>query len=123
MNMKYYFLAGCLAFTISAAPLELSSRASCATGVHMIVARGTTEAPGEGLTGQTADAIAAQIPGSDSVALVYPASTYPSYASSEGTGTTAMTTAIVEYVTSCPDSKIVLLGWSQACSSQPSLAV
>lgn len=110
---SHFLLISLVASTSLAAPQNLSYRASCATGVHMIVARGTNEQPGEGLTAQTANAIQARIPGSTSEALVYPASVYPTYAYSEGEGTVAMTTAITQYAKSCPDSKIVLLGWSQ----------
>lgn len=85
----------------------------------MIVARGTTEQQGEGLAAETANAIADKISGSDSEALVYPASFYPTYMESESEGVTAMNAAIKSYATSCPDSKIVLIGYSQVGRSRP----
>lgn len=89
-----------------------SSTNCTTTGVHMIVARASTEAAGEGATGQLATLIASYLPGSDSVAVDYPA-TLTDYANSETSGVVAMTALIEEYVDSCPQSKIVLLGYSQ----------
>lgn len=85
---------------------------SCAKGVHMIVARASTEAPGEGVIGAVAASIAQQIPGSDAVAVDYPA-TLTNYTSSESQGVAAMTQLVQAHVASCPRSKIVLLGYSQ----------
>jgi acetylxylan esterase len=53
-----------------------------------------------------------QIPGSDSYAVVYPA-TLQNYQSSESQGVSAMTSDIEDYVKACPNSKIVLMGYSQ----------
>lgn len=78
----------------------------------MIVARASTEAAGEGATAAVANLIAASLPGSDSVAVDYPA-TLDDYLNSQAAGVSAMTTMIQQYVASCPSSKIVLLGYSQ----------
>ena len=94
---------------------DISTRqttSSCATGVHMIVARGSTEAPGEGPIVNVTSAVEAAIPGSDSVAVVYPATLLP-YASSEEAGVKNMTTMVQQYAQSCPNTKIALLGFSQ----------
>lgn len=56
-----------------------------------------------------------QIPGSDSVAVVYPA-TLQNYQSSESQGVSAMMSDIQGYVQACPNSKIVLMGYSQVSS-------
>ena len=85
---------------------------SCATGVHMIVARGSTEPQGEGPIVNVSNAVEAAVPGSDSVAVIYPATLLP-YASSEEAGVKNMTLMIQQYVASCPDTKIALLGFSQ----------
>ena len=85
---------------------------SCATGVHMIVARGSTEPQGEGPIVNVTSMVEAAVPGSDSVAVIYPATLLP-YASSEEAGVTNMTTMIQQYVQSCPNTKIALLGFSQ----------
>jgi hypothetical protein len=90
------------------------SSAACATGIHMIVARASTEAPGEGIIGAVATMVKNAVPGSDSEAVVYPA-TLTSYTSSEASGVAAMTALIQAYVARCPSSKIALLGYSQVC--------
>ncbi|GAB7350303.1 hypothetical protein MBLNU459_g0938t1 [Dothideomycetes sp. NU459] len=99
----------------TAMPATLDTRqtsSTCVSGVHIIVARASTEAQGEGIIGTVATEIEAAIPGSDSVAVVYPALLEP-YPPSEEAGTSAMTALVQEYVASCPNSKIVLLGYSQ----------
>ena len=93
---------------------EISKRqnASCATGVHIIAARGSTEDPGEGKTQSVSQLIEAGVPGSDDIAVVYPATLIP-YESSEEKGVSDMTSKIQSYTQSCPNSKIVLVGFSQ----------
>jgi len=56
----------------SAAP-SISGRnaTTCATGLYIVVARGTTEPQGAGVTGLLAGNITAKIPGSKVEALVY----------------------------------------------------
>ncbi|KAH7346865.1 cutinase [Rhexocercosporidium sp. MPI-PUGE-AT-0058] len=111
--MKYYFALLGLASLASAAPVDvLEDRAACATGVHMIVARATSERPGEGIIGQVASMIKKAIPGSDSVAVNYPASLF-NYQSSVTQGASAMKALIENYVAQCPNAKIALLGYSQ----------
>lgn len=100
---------------VSAAPL--SSRASCATGVHMIVARGSGEAAGEGRLSQVVSLIQAAVPGSDSIAVDYPAviiSDDSIYPISVADGITDTINKIHSYVATCgASSRIVLLGYSQ----------
>jgi len=95
-------------------PALVDRQGSCATGVHIIVARASTEQPGEGIIGQVAIEVVNQVPGSDSVAVNYPATLY-NYQSSESQGVTAMTQLIEQYVSRCPNSKIALMGYSQVC--------
>lgn len=92
--------------------LARQTTTSCATGVHIIAARGSTEAPGEGKCQSVSQLIEAGIPGSDDVAVVYPATLIP-YESSEEAGVSNMTQMIQQYTQSCPDTKIVLVGFSQ----------
>lgn len=116
-KMKFIqFLTLGVASLASGLPLDnnLEKRASCATGVHIIVARASTEAQGEGIIGAVASDIKTRIPGSDDVAIVYPALLEP-YPPSEADGVSAMTSSIQSYVAQCPSTKIVLLGYSQAC--------
>jgi acetylxylan esterase len=81
----------------------------------MIVARASTEQPGEGIIGAVATQVQQEVPGSDSEAVVYPA-TLTDYLNSEASGVAAMTLLIQSYVARCPSSKIALLGYSQVCS-------
>ncbi len=93
-----------------------AANTTCASGVHMIVARASTEAPGEGIIGAVATQVQNSLPGSDSEAVVYPA-TLTDYVNSEQSGVAAMRQLIQSYEARCPSSKIALLGYSQACSS------
>ena len=117
------FIAFCLGLAdlISATPdlrenghsfKRQANTTACATGVHMIVARASTEAPGEGIIGAVATQVQQSVPGSDSEAVDYPA-TLTNYTSSEASGVAAMQKLIQDYVTKCPSSKIALLGYSQ----------
>jgi hypothetical protein len=90
---------------------------TCATGIHMIVARASTELPGQGIIGEVASLVEQAIPGSDSVAVDYPATLF-NYADSEAQGIAAMTELIEAYATACPDTKMALLGYSQVSSSR-----
>ncbi|KAF2755232.1 cutinase [Pseudovirgaria hyperparasitica] len=96
-------------------PSFLQSRqATCVSGtaVYIISARGSTQAVGEGSLSQVSTLIKNSLPGSVSVGLDYPA-TLDNYESSENTGVVNLKKAITAYATSCPSSKIVLLGYSQ----------
>ncbi|PSR83389.1 cutinase-domain-containing protein [Coniella lustricola] len=87
---------------------------TCVSGdaVHMIIARASLEAPGPGVIGQVATQVAAQLPGSDMVSVVYPA-TINDYTTSEDMGVVAMTKLVTDYASRCPSSKMVLMGYSQ----------
>ncbi|KAK2740288.1 hypothetical protein FQN57_006168 [Myotisia sp. PD_48] len=88
-----------------------SKEAQC-QGVHIIVARESLAPPGEGVSRRLSDRIKAKIPNSHSVAVDYPATIIP-YITSVKIGVEAMTKMISEYVSECPEGKIVLLGYSQ----------
>jgi len=88
-----------------------SSNTTCAS-LHMIVARASLEAPGEGIIGAVVTQVQSSIPGSDSEAVVYPA-TLNDYVSSESSGVAGMQSLITSYEARCPNSKIALLGYSQ----------
>jgi acetylxylan esterase len=92
----------------------LSDAQQCPTGsgVGMIVARASTEAPGTGIIGSVADDVAKQVPGSTITAVEYPA-TLQNYQSSEEQGVAAMTQLVQNFTTSCPGAKMVLMGYSQ----------
>ncbi|KAJ0118611.1 hypothetical protein J7T55_012863 [Diaporthe amygdali] len=104
----------------SQAHSNLTPRADCSnitctpsTGAaHIIVNRASTEAPGTGVLGSVAESIVASCPGSDIVANPYPALLDP-YVESETAGVGNLTEIALQYQDCCPDSKMVLLGYSQ----------
>jgi len=88
------------------------SATTCAA-VHIITARASTEAPGEGITGALVTQIVNTSHQTVSRASVsYPA-TLTNYASSSAQGVAALKTQLTTQVQSCPDQKIVLAGYSQ----------
>src|SRR3984957_1662632 len=107
--------AACLslaAFTVPAARALAPPASGCAA-VNLIVARASTEAPGEGTT----QSLATQIVNSSTQtvsqeAVVYPA-TLTNYASSESQGVTNAEQELTTAVGNCPNQKQVLLGYSQ----------
>lgn len=87
--------------------------AACAP-VNIIVARGSLEAQGAGLLGNIAMNASMQIPGSVITPLVYPAQLDP-YPPSVSAGVMNMTTLLNQQAQQCPQSKLVLMGYSQVC--------
>ncbi|OHE94167.1 cutinase [Colletotrichum orchidophilum] len=85
--------------------------AACAP-VNIIVARGSLEAQGVGLLGNIAMNTSNQIPGSIITPLVYPAQLDP-YPPSVSAGVMNMTTLLNQQVQQCPQTKLVLMGYSQ----------
>ncbi|CAD6449436.1 dd70816e-6f43-4ec8-bd81-e9146605face [Sclerotinia trifoliorum] len=83
-----------------------------AGAVHMIIARASTEPAGEGIIGSVATKVKAGLPGSDSEAVVYPA-TLGQYQTSQAAGVTAMKKLVQDYAARCPDSKMAVMGYSQ----------
>jgi acetylxylan esterase len=91
----------------------VAPRASGCAAVNLIVARGSTEAAGEGITQR----LAAQIVNSSKQtvsqeAVVYPA-TLTNYVSSESRGVSDAELELTTAVHKCPSQKEVLLGYSQ----------
>lgn len=101
-------LLGALVATVAA------QNTTCVSGnaVHMIIARASLESPGPGVIGQVATQVAQQLPGSDMVSVVYPA-TIENYTTSENLGVVAMNQLVTDYASRCPSSKMVLMGYSQ----------
>ncbi|RFU74012.1 carbohydrate esterase family 5 [Trichoderma arundinaceum] len=100
------------ASSTAAAATSSSSSASCAKGLYLVVARGSEEPAGTGVTGNLTSQIAAKVPNSQVVAVDYPA-TLDDYEDSEGKGVQAMQKLLSEYGQACPGSKIAVLGYSQ----------
>ena len=95
--MKLTHLLPLVASLATALPMEgmLEERqAACATGVHIIIARASTEAPSEGIIGAVATQVEERIPGSDSEATAYPAFLFP-YQPLEAKGVAAITSVWV----------------------------
>lgn len=80
---------------------------------HIIVTRASTEAPGTGIIGSLATAVTRASDQKITVeATDYPALLNP-YAPSVAAGTEALTTQLTDEATNCPDTKIVVMGYSQ----------
>lgn len=101
-----------LAGLANAAPAVLQERAACNAGVQIICARGTFEAQGFGLQQSVVNAILAKIPNSNASAVVYPASPVDITAS-VGSGVADAQNQINSYAAACPNSKMVVMGYSQ----------
>lgn len=96
----------------SACPVLVTRAAPCAP-VHIIAARASGEAPGEGIIGSLIAAVIEESTQEITTAVVdYPA-TLSNYASSSAAGTKALTAQLTAQVAACPLQKIVLVGYSQ----------
>ena len=103
------------AAVLAAASGAVAQSSACARGLHLIVARGTGEIKGPGVSKVLADKVAAQLDGSALEPLDYPASfTNPDYEDSVADGVKAMQDALNRYTDRCPDGKVAVLGYSQA---------
>jgi acetylxylan esterase len=80
------------------------------SATHLIVARGSFEPQGEGISSAFSTE-AKQFIGADSEALVYPARI--PYRGSISVGVENLKKAIARYTAACPSSQIVLVGYSQ----------
>lgn len=100
---------------VTAAPASASNKQAdtkCAP-IHLFVARGTSESPGDGSIGSLADLVLQQNPGATKEAIDYPALPFPVYIADVGIGIKAVTDQFTNYTSSCPDSSLVLIGYSQ----------
>jgi acetylxylan esterase len=111
--MKAPILAGLLsAFVAVAVATNLDERQGGCAPVHILVARGSQEPEGEGATGRLATQVKKDIPGATSEAINYPAKLSP-YPQSEAQGVQACKDQMTAYAKKCPNSKLVLMGYSQ----------
>lgn len=87
--------------------------------VHVFGARETTVSPGFGSAGSVVDAVLSAYPGATSEAIDYPACGGQSscggieYGDSVVAGIEAVAEAVNSFNTECPDTSIVLVGYSQ----------
>lgn len=114
-----FLAAGALASPVSdVAAAAGEKRASC-PGVHVFGARETTVSPGYGSSASVVNSIVAAHSGATSEAISYPACGGQSscggvsYANSVSQGTQAVITAVSNYAKTCPDTSLVLVGYSQ----------
>ncbi|KAM0231416.1 hypothetical protein ACHAPO_008526 [Fusarium lateritium] len=99
--------------------LAAKAQAQSCPEIHIFGARETSVAPGFGSAGALVDMIKADHPGATSEAIDYPACGGQAscgnveYGASAKQGTEAVTTAVNGLNERCPDTKIVMIGYSQ----------
>lgn len=114
-----------LAVGAVASPIDnavVEERASC-PGVHVFGARETTVSAGYGSSATVVNAIVTAHSGATSEAISYPACGGQSscggvsYANSVSQGTSAVISAVSSFAKNCPDTELVLVGYSQVCAT------
>ncbi|KAF2639308.1 acetylxylan esterase precursor [Massarina eburnea CBS 473.64] len=116
--MKVTAAALSLVGLVAASPVEIVERDSCPS-VYVFGARETTASAGFGTAGDLVSQVTSAYSGSGSEAIVYPACGGQSscgsvsYDDSASQGTSAVVKAVTDYNTKCPDTQIVLVGYSQ----------
>ena len=112
----------------AATPVEGDKAKRACPGIHVFGARETTVAQGYGTSATVVNLILNAHPGATSEAIVYPACGGQSscggisYANSVYQGVNAVVTAVNNYHTQCPDTQLVLVGYSQVRWRVPLLA-
>lgn len=101
---------------------DCSSLTCTTSGGHIIVTRESDAPSGTSAMNVIALGVTNQCPGSDIAETPYPAELDP-YVSSEQEGVGNLTELVLEYQSCCPDSKIVLMGYSQVRNVSPSLYI
>lgn len=98
----------------SVASADCSSLTCTTSGGHIIVSRESGAPAGTSAMNIIALGVTNQCAGSDIAEVPYPA-TIDDYLNSEQEGVGNLTDIVLEYQECCPDSKMVLLGYSQVC--------
>ncbi|KKA30377.1 hypothetical protein TD95_001007 [Thielaviopsis punctulata] len=96
----------------SASNSNANSNSSC-PNVHIIAARETTAPAGFGTSLSVVQSIESAFPGATAEAIDYPAAGGNSYASSVTAGIAAVIKQVEAFNSKCPDSIIVMVGYSQ----------
>ena len=116
--MKAAAVLPLLAGLASSNPVGLEERQSCPK-VHIYGARETTVPQGSGTSQGLVQMVQQAYSGATAEAIVYPACGGQSscggasYDSSASQGTAAVVKAVTSFNQKCPDTKIVLIGYSQ----------
>lgn len=98
-----------------ALPEDLQTRQNNCPSIHVFGARETTASPGFGTAGQVVNLILNAHPGATSEAINYPATGDSQYNYSVQQGVKAVTNQVTSFVNRCPNTKVVLVGYSQVC--------
>ncbi|KAF9465909.1 cutinase [Collybia nuda] len=110
-NKTLLFVLSTLFTGALASPIP-APNTGCAA-VHIITARASTERPGEGIIGAVVgDVVSRSKQTVSREAVDYPALLAP-YQSSQSTGVSAMKALLASKAAACPNTKIVLMGYSQ----------
>jgi acetylxylan esterase len=109
--------AGAVAAVVTAGPAgAVAAPAGSCAAVSIVTARASTEAAGEGITG----ALVTQVVNSSRQTVSRASVNYPAllapYAQSQAQGVNAAKTQVTALVQRCPNTKVVLLGYSQGAN-------
>lgn len=117
-NTLTFLLGQTLLATGSPVDVEKVEKRQC-PGIHVFGARETTVGPGYGSSATVVNLVISAHPGTTSEAINYPACGGQascggiSYANSVVQGINAVVTAVNNFHNSCPNTKLVLVGYSQ----------
>ncbi|KAJ2898847.1 hypothetical protein MKZ38_003606 [Zalerion maritima] len=115
----FLLLAAHSALLASANPVEQVGKRQSCPEIHVFGARETTVSPGYGSSASVVNAVINAYSGTTSEAITYPACGGQSscggiaYGDSAAQGTSAVAAAVNNFHTQCPDTKLVLVGYSQ----------
>ncbi len=119
-----FLLLSAHSLLVSGSPIEgvsgeIEARQSSCPSIHIFGARETTVSPGYGSSLTVVNLIKNAYPGATSEAITYPACGGQSscggvsYGNSAAQGTTAVAQAVNSFHQRCPNTQIVLVGYSQ----------
>ncbi|KAI1853150.1 hypothetical protein JX266_001856 [Neoarthrinium moseri] len=110
--MKVITILSFIGGASSALAVSLRRQSDC-PAIHVFGARETTAPPGFGSSQLVVRMITTANSGATSEAIIYPASSDPSYAISVSAGIEAVTKQATAFHQQCPESRIVMVGYSQ----------